>query len=438
MPSISSFGGLQTSLRGLLAHQRMLDVTGHNVSNADTVGYTRQSAVTSATKGIQVGGASTGGENWLGQGVDITAYRRVRDDFLDVSSRAQTMQLGQRGALAEGLSRAEAVLSEPTDAGLQSLMGKLFNSFQALANNPSDSGARAAVVAAAQAVTTRFAELDRNLGAIATDAATEYASITASPNGKVAAAASELAQLNDAIGKAVAAGQQPNDMLDRRDLLLDELSSLGQTSVTDVGFGKISVSFGGAATPLVDGTTTPASTVTWPQALTTPGGQLGGLLDVQTSMASYRASLDTVASQLASSVNAIHGAPPFFTGATAATIGVAVTASSLTPGSTAAAEANDIALALSSLRGGTAERGYQDLVERIGSESANTTALRDLSVSLVNDIESRRQSVAGVSLDEEMTNLIRFQRGYQASSRAMSSIDEMLDQLINRTGRVGL
>lgn len=155
-------------------------------------------------------------------------------------------------------------------------------------------------------------------------------------------------------------------------------------------------------------------------------------------MTSYRATLDSVASQLATAVNAIHGAPPFFTGTTAATIAVNVTATTLAAGTGGTAESNDIALALSGLRGGTIERTYQDLVERIGNDTANALALRDLSVSLVNDIESRRQSVAGVSLDEEMTNLIRFQRGYQASSRAMSSMDEMLDQLINRTGRVGL
>lgn len=437
MPSISSFGSLQTSLRGLLAHQRMLDVTSHNVSNADTVGYTRQSAATAAATGIQVGGASVGGSNWLGQGVDVTSYNRIRDEFLDVSSRAQTMLLGQRGALAEGLSRADAVLGEPGTTGISALMGKLWNSFQTLSTNPSDSAARAGVITAAQAVADGFAQLDQRLAAISTDAATEFASITASPNGKVAASAKELAELNDSISRAVAAGQQPNDMLDRRDLLLDELSSLGQVSVTDLGYGKISVSFGNTGTPLVDGTTQPSST-TWPQALTNPGGQLGGLIDAQTTIASYRSALDGAVSALASSVNAIHGTPPFFTGSTAATLAVGVTAATLTPGSTAAPEANDLARALAGLRGGAAERTYQDIVERIGSDASSATSLRNLSISLVNDVESRRQSVAGVSLDEEMTNMIRFQRGYQASSRAMSSIDEMLDQLINRTGRVGL
>ena len=102
------------------------------------------------------------------------------------------------------------------------------------------------------------------------------------------------------------------------------------------------------------------------------------------------------------------------------------------------AASNDVALALTALRGGTSDRGYQDLVRQTGSDAQNAATMRDLSISLVNDVEARRQSVSGVSLDEEMTDLIRFQRGYQASSRAMSTFDELLDTLINRTGRVGL
>lgn len=437
MPQISSFGGLQTSLRGLLAHQRMLDVASHNISNADTVGYTRQAAELATAPGIALQGVSTGGTNWLGQGVDVTSYRRLRDEFLDASSRAQNMLLGQRGTLAEGLSRADAVFGEPSDTGLNSLLDKFWSSFQTLAGNPNDSAARAGVISATQNLTDALKNLDGNLAQISSDAATQYAQLTSGPGNKIDAYSKELAQLNDAIGDAIASGQQPNDMLDRRDLILDELSQLGQVSVSNQGYGRISVSFGDAATPLVDGSTKP-SVATWPQALTNPGGQLGGLIDVQTKIAGYRSQLDGVASSLASAVNTIHGAPPFFTGSTASTLAVGVTAASLVAGTGSGTETNDVALALVALRGGTSDRAYQDLVRQVGAETENATSMRDLSISLVNDVESRRQSVAGVSLDEEMTDLIRFQRGYQASSRAMSTFDELLDVLINRTGRVGL
>lgn len=437
MPQISSFGGLQTSLRGLLAHQRMLDVSSHNISNADTVGYTRQRTVSSAAAGIAVNGATNGGTNWLGQGVDVTAFNRMRDEFLDISSRTQNMLLGERGTMAEGLSRVDAALQEPSDQGLNKLLDKMWTSFSTLSNNPTDPGAKAGVISAAKNLTDALKSLDANLAGVGNAAATEFANLTTATANPIQSYANELAQLNDAIGQAVSAGQQPNDMLDRRDLILDELANLAQVSVTKEAGGKISVNFGDAASPLVDGSGT-TSVATWPQALTNPGGQLGGLIKVQAAVTGYRAQLDGFASGIASSVNAIHGTPPFFSGGTASTLSVNVTAATLVVGSGAGAGSNDVALALAQLRGGTADRGYQDLVRQVGAEASNAATMRDLSISLVNDVEARRASVSGVSLDEEMTDLIRFQRGYQASSRAMSTMDEMLDVLINRTGRVGL
>jgi flagellar hook-associated protein 1 FlgK len=133
--------------------------------------------------------------------------------------------------------------------------------------------------------------------------------------------------------------------------------------------------------------------------------------------------------------------PKFFdytAGAEAGSLSVAVTASTVRATATGLKGANDLALAASRLRGGDGDEAYRAFVARVGGEvsqanrqEANAQALRD-------SVDDRRQSVAGVSLDEEMTGLIRFQRAYQASSRAMSTMDEMLDVLINRTGRVGL
>ena len=104
----------------------------------------------------------------------------------------------------------------------------------------------------------------------------------------------------------------------------------------------------------------------------------------------------------------------------------------------AGAGANDIALAMSVLRGGSADNAYANLVARIGGESRAASQQQTTTQALVDTAEDRRQSASGVSMDEEMTNMVRFQRGYQASARVMSTMDEMLDTLINRTGRVGL
>jgi len=232
-------------------------------------------------------------------------------------------------------------------------------------------------------------------------------------------------------------------------VLLDKLSSLAQVSVTDLGNGAISVNFGDAATPLVND-----GTVTWPQALTAPGGRLGALLQLTApitatppgTLESYRADLNAFAKKLADDVNALHNpggtGTNFFTygaaGTEAASLAVNVTATGVRYATGTATGSNDIAIALAKLRGAGADQQYQSLVARIGSDVKNSERLQSNAEVLTGAIDDRRSSTSGVSMDEEMTNLIRFQRGYQASARAMSTIDEMLDVLINRAGRVGL
>jgi flagellar hook-associated protein 1 FlgK len=261
--------------------------------------------------------------------------------------------------------------------------------------------------------------------------------------------ADEVAKLNQAIKFAVAGGDQPNDLYDRRDNLLDQLSSLGQVSSTDLGNGAIRVTFGDAATPLVDD-----NTVTWPQALTAPGGKLGAILKLTApavpapggTIESYRADMNAFAKKLADDVNAIHNpggaGTNFFTygaaGTEAASIAVAVTATGVRATNGAAPGANEVAIAMAKLRGTAPDQAYQAIVARIGSDVRNSERLEANADVLTSAIEDRRQSISGVSMDEEMTNLVRYQRGYQASARAMNAVDEMLDQLINRTGRVGI
>src|SRR4051812_27750735 len=117
---ISSFYGLQTSLRGLLAHQRSLDVTSHNVANASTPGYSRQTAELTASTPMDVasGALASGAGAQLGTGVDVQAYSRVRDTFLDVQYRAQNTRLGEATARANGLDQAQTALNEPGDSGI--------------------------------------------------------------------------------------------------------------------------------------------------------------------------------------------------------------------------------------------------------------------------------------------------------------------------------
>jgi flagellar hook-associated protein 1 FlgK len=436
--SVSAFFGLNTSLRGLLAHQRALDVTAHNISNASTEGYSRQQAVLAAAQPLALPGVTrTGQMSMIGSGVDIESFSRVRDAFADLQYRAQNQALGQHETTAELLGTAELSLSEPSDNGIGQVMAKFWSAWDDLSNHPESPATRQALVNQAGLLAGRINSLAGDLAAVRTEAGTQYGLLTGA-TGDVQAYAKEIASLNAAIRSAKQQGAEPNDLYDRRDVALDKLSSLAQVSVTDTSDGSIKVNFGDAAQPLVDDTT-----VTWPQTLTAPGGRLGALLKLADTspagtISSYLSDLDAMANQLITTVNAAHTAT-FFSGTGASTIAVAVNASTVLAGpTTAPAGSNTIALAVSKLRGGGADNAYATLVARIGGEARTANQQQATTQALVTAASDRRQSASGVSMDEEMTNMVRFQRGYQASARAMSTMDEMLDTLINRTGRVGL
>ncbi len=436
--SIPTLQGLQTALSGLLAEQVALDVTGNNIANSDTEGYSRQTVVLQTSEPIVVPAISprTGEGVQLGTGVDVATIARIRNSYLDAQYRTQNSALSSASTQAEELTQAQAAFDEPSSSGIAAGLSAFWSAWSALANAPTSEAAKQAVVSAGQQLATAFHQLSGQLSTIAGQAGEQYAAI-AGKAGEVEQDAQQLAQLNGQIKLAEEAGQQPNEMLDRRDLLLDKLSSLAQVGVSLQPDGTDTVSFGDAAKPLVEGTT-----VNWPQELgEAAGGRLGALLALtgpNGALASYRTALDGVAASLAASVNTLHTSTPFFTGATAATISVAVSAGQVQTSSSEAAGGNDVAQAIAGLRGGAAETGYAALVESVGSgvreaedEQANLQAT-------LTAIRNQREGVSGVSLDEEMTNLISYQRGYQASARTLTAMDSMLETLIEHTGIVGL
>jgi flagellar hook-associated protein 1 FlgK len=437
--SIPTLQGLQTALSGLLAEQQAMDVTGHNIANANTEGYSRQVAVLETNQAIPVPALSaiTGQGGQLGTGVTVETYTRIRNAYIDAQWRAQNSALGAAGAQAEELEQAQSAFNEPSSTGIASQLSNFWTAWSSLANSPTSAAAKEGVVAAGERLATAFNQLSAQLSTISAQATQQFETRTGA-NGEVADYANQIAQLNAQIKQAEQARQPPNDMLDRRDLLIDKLSSLAQVTVTKQPDGTDTISFGDAAQPLVEGTT-----VNWPQALTSAaGGQLGALLALTGptgSLTAFQTELDAVAASVASTVDALHTSTPFFTGTTAATLAVAVKASEVQTSSSAAAPGgNDIALAIAGLRGGAAEQSYSGLIGLVGSRVSGAQNEQANLQTTLTAIGNQRQSVSGVSLDEEMTNLISYQRGYQASARTLTVMDEMLETLIEKTGRAGL
>ncbi len=257
---------------------------------------------------IPANSATTGAGAQLGTGVDVLAIRRIRDSFLDIQYRAETMQLGNASTKAQSLEQAELAFAEPSDNGINELLGQFWDAWSKLAQAPeATSAARTNVVRMASTPRGRLPDGLRPAHD-GRDAGDRRVQRDHRPGRRRRGGARELAQLNDTISHAVAVGQSPNDLMDRRDFLIDRLSELAQVSVRDLGTGALRVDFGGVT--LVDPAA--AGGYTWPQTLTSPGGKLGALQDLGSPTGpalTYRARLDAVAGDFVTRVNAIHSAP---------------------------------------------------------------------------------------------------------------------------------
>jgi flagellar hook-associated protein 1 FlgK len=435
--SIPTLQGLQTALSGLMAEQQAIDIAGHNIANANTEGYTRESVEFGSNMPIEIAALSevTGKGAQLGTGVSVEAITRIRNAYLDSQYRTQNSALSGASTTAEELHQAQAAFNEPSSTGIASQLSEFWSAWNSLASSPTSAAAKEAVVAAGTRLANGLHEVAGQLEAITAQAGEQLTALTG-PTGEVSDYATQIAQLNGQIRLAEEAGQQPNDMLDRRDLLLDKLSSLAQITVTTQANGTDTVTIAATNKPLVEGTT-----VNWPQTLTVAaGGKIGALINLTSptgGLASFQTSLNNVAATLTSSVNAITPAP-FFSGTTAATLTVLLKASEVKAGSGLEAGANDVAQKVAALRGGEAEQGYATLVEQVGSAVKSADGEKGNLQTTLTAISDQRQSVSSVSLDEEMTNLMSYQRGYQASARTLTTMDEMLETLIEHTGRVGL
>ena len=455
--TIPSYAGLNTALSGLEAAQAAIDTTGQNIANANTPGYTRQQVVETERNPLTIQALSnvTGAGAQIGLGVDITTISRIRDQFLDIQYRGQNTQTSGNNTASTMLGQVQAALAEPSSSGLSTALSQFWSTWNALGNNPTNQGALQAVVGAGQTVASSLNTLSGELTALESQVTGQYNSLTDPTTGPVASDARQIAALNSQIAQAQVNGLNPNTLLDQRDALIDDLSQYSNVNVTTQANGMVNVSFGKAAiaaaggtpdlTPLVNGSSVDLGDNLTDLNLSGSGGTLGALLNLHDSstgqgqIAGYLTTLDGVAKNLVNTVNnAItpgatnNSTPPAFfdpSKLTAATIALNPNVSSTTAPYTATE-----AQAVGQLSGGTVDQTYNAFVTQIGSDVQSTQNAQQTSQSLLTAMSNQRQSVSGVSLDEEMTNLLTYQQAYQASARVMNAINETLNTLINQVG----
>jgi len=315
---------LGTGLSSLRAVQRALDTTAHNIANVSTEGYTRQT-VEFATRKPQAYGT-----NWIGNGVDAVAVKRVYDQFLSTQVRSSTGNLARLDAYATQAERLDNLLGD-TSSGLSASLQSFTDSINEVSTTPSSIPARQTLLAQGQALVDKLQSYDARLR----DMSASVDSQITGDASDISTLAQGIAKLNGDISVAVQqTGQPPNDLLDQRDKLIDQLS--GKIGVTVVADGESSLNvFIGNGQPLVLGTTaakvttskdpldptqvklalqTSSGTVDISRSVS--GGELGGLLDWRSQMLDpARNELGRITLAVASQVNAVHQEGMDLTGA---------------------------------------------------------------------------------------------------------------------------
>ncbi|HVP15602.1 MAG TPA: flagellar hook-associated protein FlgK [Terriglobales bacterium] len=453
--SLSSI--LSIARSALLAQQRAMSVTAHNVANAQTPGYSRQILQLTADEPLW----TPQGE--IGRGVVDAGVARARDAFFDARYRSESGLLGDSSALRDYLGQLEAAVNEPSDIGLAASLDGFFHSLSDLANDPADATYRSLVVQGANRLVSQFHQLAQAVSDVAGGAEqTMRADVD-----QVNDLAAKIADLNQQILQYGGAAGGAPDLMDRRDLLVDQLSGLVGVRVLTRADGTIGVLAGD--TLLVDGASAQTLTVvaqpTGGFGLATAAGtpvdpQSGALAALSalttTRLPAIQARLDRLAGTLVSEVNAIHRTgyaldgstnTDFFDPAGVTAGSIALAPAILASGDAIAASATNapgdgaVALALSelitqglpALGGHSLRDDYADIAASVGVDVSGAMQDAEVHQALVEQADAMRSSVSGVSVDEEMVALISQQQAFGAASRIVKAADEMVQELLNLT-----
>lgn len=460
--------------RSLMNSQTALQTTAHNVANKSTEGYSRQRVdmVTNEPVGQ--------GKLRIGMGARAGMVTRINNEYLEKQIQREGMQLGHATGRAEMLGRVEQVYNEQVNKGLNHSLGNFFNSFRELSNNPESLATRTQVKESAEYLARDFNRVHTQLAEIQNDADFRIATKIEEVNQLTR----EIAQLNEKVQTVELGGVPANDERDRRDQLLKELSNkinikhaeskdgqltitAGNTAVLVSGYSQRDLEV--AATPARDGKREGNFDIFYkPTEHSTPvnvtkqlnGGEVGGLLQVRDEVTNqFIRGMDELAYAVATEVNNAHMQGYDRMGRTGNVLfetrnnGIDGAAESLkltelvandvsriaAAGQANAPGDNRIANILSSLQykgvmndgQSTLDDHYNALVGKIGIEAQRANSAQEAQNDVIGQLKNLRESISGVSVDEEMTKMIEFQKAFDASARLVRTADEMMDTVLN-------
>src|SRR5665213_996658 len=472
--SLNSIFG--TATLALQAQQAAIETAAHNISNANVVGYSRQVVNLVPNTPLYTPVAA------IGTGVVVQDSSRIRNTMLDTNYRAQTSQASAYTTQGDLLTSIGQVFGEPSDTGLSNSLSQFYSSWSDLANNPSNAAAKSVVQQRGAAVASTLNQFSSNLDQLASNTLGSATQQINDINGDTA----QIASINKHIVTAEAGGNSANDLRDMRDNAIDSLSKIVPVRVIDHGNGSDTIYVAGAT--VVDGSDSKSFSLQGAAGslslqlnghafiAQSPGGGLGANLDaLNKDIPNAKSQLDTLAAGIVSNVNAIHAtgwtaagdalggsnwnsaAPPtgsnvnFFdpTKLTAASISlstqVASSASYIAAGDTQGATGNNnVANKMAALaddtttmtKYGSADTTsvmeyYRDLVTRVGLAASDATTSSTVYSTLAQQADTQRQSVSGVSTDQELISLTKNQQAYAAAAKVITTANSMSQTLLD-------
>jgi len=457
----SLFGTISVALQSLLAQQAATGVVANNVANVNTPGYSREIPVMEESPPVLMG------STLVGTGVTLKTVESVRDNILSLRIQQETSQQSGLESYVNSMNQVQSLFNETQGTGLQTDLSKFFNSFSALATDPTSSSLRQSSLIAGQNLANDFRQTSAQLTTIKQGIDQSVVQTVKQINDLT----TQIANLNGQIQQVALTEQNPGPLEDQRDAALQSLAQLVDTAVVYADDGTVTVSTTNGTT-LVTGNESNAldterDTGTGMHEVTAngsnitssiAGGQLQGLINARdNSIPATQTSLDNLAAALISAVNqqqstgydqnGAHGAA-FFTPFTptaagtnagaAATMAVALTLpSQLAASSDGTAGDNGNATALANLQnqpivsGQTAGDYYASMVDDVGNDVSNATAEQQAIGLALKQLSNQQSSISGVSLDEEAANLVLYQRAYEAAARVISVVDELTSVTIN-------
>lgn len=488
----STFMGLETAKRGMYAQQSAIYVTGHNIANKNTPGYTRQRVnfeTSTPYPAASMNRPQIPGQ--LGTGVQDGTIQRIRDGFVDEQYRGENNKLGYYESLAGSIAKMEDIMNEPSDYGLSKAMAQFWQSLQDLSTNAENEGARRVVLQRGKSVAETFKYIYDSLTTVRNDTKKELDITVTSLN----ALAEDIANINRQISEVEPHGYLPNDLYDERDRLLDQLSNLVPIETEPEKYGgnsldiaeggrSVSIIVNGEKVTLVDDKK--ANQLEWDEetlslngekiSTSTLGegkGKVSALFHAyDTEFPEMLENLDKYAYTFAQVFNKVHkdgldlngdAGQDFFdvSGSYEGAAGrmkVLITEpdkiAAALPGAESGnggnalnlAETKDLVIKEGSIEGidltleiksGTLQSFYEGVIGEMAVKGQQANRLEYNTSVLLNSVDKSRRSISEVSLDEEFSNLIQFQHAYTASARMITTIDEMLERIINGMGVVG-